>query len=186
MDETLTRLHRRAQHFSTAVDAVAPDRWDDPSPCAEWTVADVVHHVIDTQRDFLDRQHLDLGPRPGHDDPAAAWVTHRDALLSLIDEDVAATRCDGYFGPTTIGGTLAEFYGWDLMIHASDLLRAVGRPWQVGEQEVAELAEQARGWGRTLYVEGVCGPAVPVTETASAADRLLARLGRDPGWTPTS
>ena len=37
---------------------------------------------------------------------------------------------------------------------------------------------------RDSYSEGICAPAVPVSEDASPTDRLLARLGRDPHWRP--
>ena len=53
-----------------------------------------------------------------------------------------------------------------------------------GRTEAATLHATADGWGDALYSEGVCGAAVPVADGASATDRLLARLGRDPEWLP--
>ena len=35
--------------------------------------------------------------------------------------------------------------------------------------------------GDNLRTSGVCGPEVPVADDAPLADRLLGRLGRDPG-----
>ena len=85
---------------------------------------------------------------------------------------------------TTIAATMADFYGWDLVVHGSDIARATGQRWTVGDEEAARLHATADGWGGALYSEGVCGPPVEVAEDASATDRLLARLGRDPRWRP--
>ena len=77
---------------------------------------------------------------------------------------------------------MRDFYGWDLVVHGSDIARATGQPWSVTEAEAASLHATADGWGDALYSEGVCSGAVPVPDDASATDRLLARLGRDPEW----
>ena len=39
---------------------------------------------------------------------------------------MAAREYDGYFGRTTIAATVADFYGWDLVVHGSDVARATG------------------------------------------------------------
>ena len=98
---------------------------------------------------------------------------------------MAAREYDGYFGRTTIAATVADFYGWDLVVHGSDVARATGQEWSVSDAEAADLHATADGWGAALHSEGVCAPAVEVGADASATDRLLARLGRDPGWRPS-
>ena len=97
---------------------------------------------------------------------------------------VAEREYDGYFGRTTIGGTLADFYGWDLVVHGSDVARATGQAWEISDAEASELLATADGWGDALYSEGICADAVPVPDDASATDRMLGRLGRDPRWQP--
>ena len=52
MTNTITIFNERADRFSSIVAGVA-GRWDAASPCEGWTAADVVTHVIGTQRDFL-------------------------------------------------------------------------------------------------------------------------------------
>lgn len=99
-------------------------------------------------------------------------------------ESVAEREYDGYFGRTTIGATMADFYGWDLVVHGSDVARATGQQWLISEDEAAALHATADGWGEALYSEGVCAAPVKVAQDASPTDRLLARLGRDPHWRP--
>lgn len=187
-NDLLSLFRQRADRFTRVVDAVdaSSGRWDAPSPCEGWSARDVVDHVLQTQRDFLARQGLDAGPEPDLTDPAAAWRAQRAHLTSVLAADgVAAREYDGYFGRTTIAATIADFYGWDLVVHGSDVARATGQEWSVSEDEAAELHATADGWGPALHSEGVCADAVEVDTDASVTDRLLARLGRDPGWQPS-
>jgi uncharacterized protein (TIGR03086 family) len=178
----------RAARFTAVLEgagASSRDAWDRPTPCEGWTVRDVVGHVIESQRDFLARQDLDAGPEPDLADPAAAWHAQRVHVTTVLaDGDVAAREYDGYFGRTTIGATMSDFYGWDLVVHGSDVARATGQEWSVGEDEAASLHATADGWGDALYSDGVCAAPVEVGDDASPTDRLLARLGRDPRWQP--
>ena len=102
----------------------------------------------------------------------------------MAADGVAAREYDGYFGRTTIAATLADFYGWDLVVHGSDVARATGQEWSVTDEEAAALHATADEWGDALHSDGVCAAPVEVGPGASATDRLLARLGRDPQWRP--
>jgi uncharacterized protein (TIGR03086 family) len=188
-DHLLSLFQQRADRFTQVLEAV-PGDWDAPSPCDGWSARDVVGHVLETQRAFLvqhglDRQGLGAVPEPDLTDPAAAWQAHRTHVTSVLEADgVAAREYDGYFGRTTIAATIADFYGWDLVVHGSDVARATGQEWSVSEAEAADLHATADGWGPALHSEGVCADPVEVGVDASVTDRLLARLGRDPRWQP--
>lgn len=176
----------RADTFAAILDR-ADGRWDVPTPCDDWTVRDVVVHAIETERDFLERQDLSPGPAPDLTDLPSAWREHASAVAAVLARDgVAERQYDGYFGRTTIAATMADFYGWDLVVHGSDIARATGQEWSVSDDEAAALHATADGWGDALYSEGVCARPVPVPDDASASDRLLARLGRDPQWAPAA
>ncbi|ANS79750.1 hypothetical protein SGUI_2354 [Serinicoccus hydrothermalis] len=182
MNHTAQSFADRAAQFTLVVRGVE-GRWDASSPCAGWSARDVVAHVIETQRDFLGQQGFDLGLAPDLGDPGRAWAEHAEQACDILLQDgVAEREYDGYFGPTTLGATMADFYGWDLVIHASDVARATGQPWSVDEEQAAALTATADGWGEALYSAGICAPPLEVSDDASPTDRLLARLGRDPDW----
>jgi len=186
MTDTAQKFSERAEEFATILDS-ADQQWEAPTPCAGWTVRDVVEHAIKTERDFLERQTLEPGPAPDFADLSNAWRSHAAGVAEVLGrEGVAEREYDGYFGRTTIAATMADFYGWDLVVHGSDIARATAQPWSISEEEAADLHRTADGWGEALYSEGVCSAAVPVADDASASDRLLARLGRDPGWRPAA
>lgn len=185
MQDLLTLYTARADGFDRIAAGVGD--WDAATPCEGWTARDVVRHVVDTQRDFLTARGLE-GLPPASDaqasdaDPYAAWQQHRAAVDAALP-DLAGVTYDSYFGPSTIGATMADFYGWDLVVHGWDLASGSGQSWSLSDQEAERMMRTADGFGPALYSEGICAPAVPVADDAPLQDRLLARLGRDPHWT---
>ena len=63
--------------FGAVVERLDPADWDQPSPCEGWSARDVLAHVVDTERDFLQGRGLDVGHRPDLGAPSAAWRTTR-------------------------------------------------------------------------------------------------------------
>jgi uncharacterized protein (TIGR03086 family) len=174
----VSRFLDNAGRFTAVVDAVTD--WSAPSPCAGWSAADVVAHVVDTQRDFLTQRGLDVGPR-SQGDPAAVWRRHLERVAELVaDEDLVTVEYDGYFGRTTLAATLADFYGWDLLVHRWDLGRAAGQPVELSEEELDAVEAALPSFGEGLYSEGICAQPVPVRDDAPRQERVLATLGRQP------
>lgn len=172
----ISRFLDDAGRFSAVVDTVAD--WSAPSPCEGWSAADVVHHVVDTQRDFLAQRGQALGPRPAGD-PADVWHRHLEQLQPLLrDEALVTTPYDGHFGPTTLAATLADFYGFDLVVHRWDLGRAAGQDVRFSDEELEAAEAAIPSFGDALYSKGICAPPVPVPSDAGRQDRLLATLGR--------
>ncbi|GAB2875930.1 TIGR03086 family metal-binding protein [Nocardioides pacificus] len=165
--------------FGAVCDRLPAAAWDQPSPCEGWTARDVLRHVIDTEREFLTLQGVELPEPPPDAEPAAAWHAHTDALAAaLADPAVAEREYDGHFGPTTVGDTLLRFYGFDLVVHRWDLATSAGLEERLTEEELDFVESSAAGFGEALYSEGVCrrGPEVPADADRQA--RLLALLGR--------
>ena len=154
--------------------------WDAPSPCDGWCAADVVEHVIDTERSFLGA-HADVGTAPDvAADPAAAWREHDARVRGLLaDESVATAEFDGHFGPTTVGDTLVRFYGFDLLAHRWDIARSQGCDERFTGHELAILENAVEGFGDALYSDGICRRPIDVGDDADRQTRLLALLGRD-------
>jgi uncharacterized protein (TIGR03086 family) len=160
--------------------SVPSDRWSAGSPCEGWSARDVVRHLIETQREFLMGQDLDLGPAPDVDaDPVAAWRQHSARVAALLAEPTVSARgYEGFFGPTTIGATFERFYVWDMVVHRWDIARATGADERLTDHELDMIEAGADTFGPTLYMDGICGPAVIAPDGADRQTRLLARLGR--------
>lgn len=166
--------------LTALLDSLSPPQWGAPSPCDRWDARQVVRHLIETQRDFLAGRGFDLGAAPDiDDDPAAAWRTHRRAVLALISQDaVAATPYDGHFGPTTIGDTLERFYVFDMVVHRWDLARAAGADCVFTDAELDQLEAGIASFGDAIHMEGICKPGVEAPAGADRQTKMLATLGR--------
>ncbi len=177
---TATTYAAAIEPLLAVVNAVPADRWDAPSPCEGWTARDVVAHVVDAQREFLTGRGVDLGPAPDvAADPAAALRAHGERVLAAIgDPAVADAGYDGYFGPTTVGETLEQFYVWDLAPHRWDIARATGLDAGLTDAELDRIEAGAHSWVDALYTDGICRPAVDVPEDAGREARVLSLLGR--------
>lgn len=175
-----TSTHAFLHDADTFTDLLAtPDAdWSAASSCEGWSAADVVDHVVDTQRSFLAQRDADLGERPTGA-PPQVWGAHDDVLRRLLADDAfAATSYDGFFGPTTVGETLTQFYGFDLLVHQWDLARAFGRDVTWDDAQMDRIEASLDGFGEHLYAEGICRPALDVPDDASRQTKLLARMGR--------
>jgi len=178
MDTRIEDYLTNADRFSAVV-ADAPD-WDGQSPCEGWTAADVLTHVVDTQRDFLTKRGADLGSLPSAD-PVAQWGTHLEQVRGVVaDEDFVTDEYDGHFGRTTVADTMANFYGFDMLVHRWDLARAVGSDVTWTDAEMDALETNLEALSDNLYTEGVCKGPLEASTDAPRQERILARLGRRP------
>ena len=177
MNDTAASYAATAAALSAVLDAVPADRWSAPSPCEGWTAADVVAHVVDTQRELLATHGADLGTAPTGD-PAAVFAAHADAVRSALTDDLVARTYDGFFGPTTVGATLEQFYVWDMVVHRWDVARATGGDETLTDAELDRTEAGADSFGEALHMDGICAPALPVDADADRRTALLARLGR--------
>ena len=183
MSDIADRYRTLAARFSDTVADVPPERWDDQSPCSEWSARQVVDHVAETERDFLAR--FDLAPPTAPDgaDPLAVWAPVRDAVQAALDDPArASTSYEGYFGPTTLEETVDQFLSFDLLVHAWDIARATGLEHReaMPPEEVERSFASMQGMGDALRGQGICGPEVPVSDDADGQSRFLAFLGRRP------
>ncbi|MGY1724223.1 TIGR03086 family metal-binding protein [Blastococcus sp. SYSU DS0533] len=180
MTRTATSYQAAERPLTALLDAVPAAGWSNPSPCEGWTAADVVDHVVTTQREFLTTHGVDLGPAPDvAADPAAAWRAHARRVAEVLGDDAVATReFEGFFGPTTVGAALEQFYVWDMVVHRWDVARAVGADAALTDEELDRVEAGADGFGPALHMDGICRPAVEVPGDADRATRVLARLGR--------
>lgn len=177
---TATQYDAAHLPLTAVIEAVPPEAWNNPSPCEGWTARDVVRHVIETQRELFAGRDLNLGDEPDIDtDPAEAWRDHAERVRAVIsDEAVPAIAYDGYFGPTTLGATLEQFYVWDMYVHRWDIAEAAGLDAELTDAELDRIEQGADSFGEALYMDGICQPSVQAHADAGRLVQLLARLGR--------
>lgn len=181
MSDIADRYRRLADRFTTVVTGVPDASWSAPSPCSGWTAAHVLDHVVESEEQFLQR--FDVAPRDTGADRLDRWEGVRVAVQAALDDPaVAGTTYEGYFGQTTLAETVDGFYAPDLVVHAWDIARAAGLSdlEPMPEDEVERIDARFRQMGDVIRAPEVFGPEVQVPADASAQDRLLGFLGRQP------
>jgi uncharacterized protein (TIGR03086 family) len=188
----MTIDHRSAaRRMADLVEAVPEAALGDPTPCPDYTVADLLDHIHGFARAFTCSARKDLDPirtppGPGSADRlSAGWRTEIPADLATM---AAAWREPGaQEGMSMAGGmelpaeVVAVVAMEELVVHGWDLARATGSAFEPDAAEVAiatSFLEQIAGGGPA----GAFGPPVPTADGASALDRAVALSGRQPGW----
>ncbi|TDB73891.1 TIGR03086 family protein [Actinomadura sp. KC216] len=195
--EIAGRYRRRADAFGAKVAAVRDDQWGNPSPCEKWTARDVVQHIVDMHEVMLRPLGRGLSPAPGvAEDPGAAFRAARaDVEAVLADPALSARECDTPSGRLTALQHIDQVVSQDLPLHGWDLARATGQDDTIDPADVeaalsgvtaipAETMRKLRTPGAFGPGVEVFGPEVEVGPDASAQDRLLGFIGRDPRWRP--
>ena len=175
MSSIADHYRRLAGAFTDTVDAVPPDRWEDPSPCEGWSARDVVEHVIDSETGMLGRVGLASDPPRPDADIAARWSATRDHVQEVLDDpERAGLEYDGFFGRTSLEKTIDQFACFDLLVHRWDVARAAGLTSHeaMPPDEVSHSVRGGRTLGDNLRSSGACGPEVDVSPRRRRADPL--------------
>src|SRR5271170_2612062 len=104
MSEDADRYARVSSGFTERLQGVGPDQWTRSTPCEEWTVRDLVAHVIITQRRVLAMVGGPVTPADPDGDLLAQWSEASAALLAAVrDPSQSDTEVQAFAGPTRFG-----------------------------------------------------------------------------------
>jgi uncharacterized protein (TIGR03086 family) len=172
-------------------------RYGDPSPCAKYTVRDVVNHLA---FGFL------LAHRSGAREPWDPSWTGEDRtpyLVGLPEEKWAQACADeadatarvwadpsAWEGEASMGGApmpaaaIGSMMTAEFAVHAWDLAVATGRSVEVPDELGAAVLDGVLAIAPSGREGGWFGAEVTVPTDAPAFVRALAASGRDPRWRP--
>ncbi|WP_019854470.1 TIGR03086 family metal-binding protein [Actinopolyspora mortivallis] len=184
----LLPAHRLAmREFDRRVRQTTVDQLDNPTPCSEWNVRDLLNHLISEQLwapwlleghtlaqvgDRFDGDHVGRNPRQ-------AWEKASSAARAAWD----AASLDGRVHVT--GGTIpTEEYGWqmtmDLAVHAWDLATGIHADTRLDPELVEAVYAVFEPQREALRHAGVFAAPEQLPDTADQQSRLLALVGRRP------
>ncbi|MCP9985752.1 TIGR03086 family metal-binding protein [Streptomyces sudanensis] len=175
--------------FSSRVHAIGGDRWDAPTPCAEWSVRDLVGHLTAEQAwvPALVREGrtvAEVGDRYDGDvlgdDPVAAWDRAAAEARAAFGEEGALDRTVHLsYGDTRARAYCSQMTA-DAVVHAWDLSRAVGADERLPPALVDFALAEFAPYADSLPATGLFAAPVPAAPGADAQTRLLNMLGRRP------
>jgi uncharacterized protein (TIGR03086 family) len=188
MPDPIDLLERTIGSTGRVVAEVKPDQMDDATPCTDWTVRDLLNHVVGGMDVFAkaasgENSTFDFGGKPVDvigDDPQAAFDETSGRCIAAWKQ---RGNLDGVV--PLLGGESPAAMVWginvgDTLVHGWDLARATGQDHVVDNDVVeavwsslhGKLPPEARGSG--------FGAEVTVPDDAPMIDRLVAYMGRTP------
>jgi uncharacterized protein (TIGR03086 family) len=163
-------LARGLDQLETLLRSVGQDDHGRATPCSDWTVSDLVDHVVQTPWKFATMvrgEQVDwAAPTPHVDDPVATYRENAQALRAAWAEN-----------PDAQPG--ADWQCAEIAVHTWDLATALGRSTDTLDPEVAER-------GRAFMVASLnddnrspaFGPERQAPDEADAYTRIAAFAGR--------
>ncbi len=129
VSETADRYRTIAEGFTTRVAAVAPTQWSAPTACPDWSVRDLVAHVVGTQRGVLARldalEPIEVDPSG---DLLAQWLKASGAISTALDDRARSSKVvGGMFGEQSFETLVGRLVCTDVLVHTWDLARATGQ-----------------------------------------------------------
>lgn len=160
---------------------IGPEQWIAPTPCAGWSVADLVSHLVTGNHAFA--ASVGGGPPPAaslpDSDLAGAYLDSAASVLSAFAQPGALERVVTVPFGTVPGMVALHLRITEVLVHGWDLARATGQPAELPE----DLAEAELSFNRPRLADIPAdrrpfAPPQPVAAEAPAIDRLAACLGR--------
>jgi uncharacterized protein (TIGR03086 family) len=170
--------------FGEKVLGVPEGRWDDPAPVEGWVARDVVRHLVDWLRAFLESgAAVELPTGPSVDvDPVGAWRAHQKAVQDLLDDPGTSEQVleNPHVGRLPLDQAVDRFYTSDVFLHTWDLARATGQDETLDADRCKAAYDGMLPFDELLRTSGQYGPRVPVPEDADVQTKLIAFIGRRP------
>ncbi|MGO9032241.1 maleylpyruvate isomerase family mycothiol-dependent enzyme [Mycobacterium sp.] len=188
-DELGQRHLAVCRRFGDAVRA-ADGKWHRRSPCDAWDASGVLEHVIGFH-DLLLLRPLGLKPDRPREDPQIRWELTYRALETafepgrrLFERVVEVPQLHANPATSLDARAMMPNLTRDVLVHTWDLARAVGADDRLDAEWCEQFYSALPSDPQALSVSGMFDAPVAVSDHADVQSKLLARLGRNPGWQP--
>jgi uncharacterized protein (TIGR03086 family) len=167
-------LERALDQLADLLDDVRSETLSEPTPCAAWTVQDLLDHIVAAPAKFArmvrgESTDWSTSPTTAGDDPAAAFRAHAEDLVRAGRE---------HQGPPAPGGL--DWQCAELAVHTWDLATAMHRSTR---QLDPEVADRGLTFMRANLTEDNRSPAFaaeqPVPADADPYQRIAGFAGRE-------
>jgi len=188
--DDLVEVHGRCgQRFAELVDGVRTEQWHHDTPCSDWDVRTLAHHLLYEQRWVpplcAGQTVAEVGTQFEGDllgEDASAWP---GLLAFSIEEAHAAVARPGVLD-RTVHLSFGDFPGQeyvmqltaDLAVHGWDLAQATGQDDAIDPGAVALLLPWTQAHADWLTGSGMFGSPIDASPGAPDDVRLLGLLGR--------
>jgi uncharacterized protein (TIGR03086 family) len=143
MSETSARYNTIADTFGARLEGMAPEAWSAPTPCSEWTVRDLVVHVIGVHGRVIATLDSSKAPEPDlADDLLKQWWQASGRIRGALEDEVQASKIvSTMFGEQPFASLVDGLLCGDTLIHTWDLARATAQNEQLDPGAVSKTME---------------------------------------------
>ncbi|MGC1208134.1 MAG: TIGR03086 family metal-binding protein, partial [Ornithinimicrobium sp.] len=164
---------------------VSTDDWTTASVCDDWTVRQLVEHLVGScalTASVLSAQESPTRPEygdvPDEELPARYAEAGRVVVDALSDPAVLTQTVTVGFGPVP-GAVAARLCLVETIVHGWDVARSTGQDVDFSEDAAAEALQFSQGMMSQLPPDrSPFDPSQPVDDDSPTVDRLVALLGR--------
>ena len=168
---------------------VSPDQFDLPTPCVSWKVRDLLDHIVGGTTFFAVTAETGVSPEIGGDRPDLTAGDFKADFKSGAARAVKAFSAEGAMDkPMKLpygelpGSVFMVIAATDTFTHGWDMATATGQSTDLDPTTAAQILEAVSAFLpdalRGADGEMPFGPRVEAPDTASAADKLAAFMGR--------
>jgi uncharacterized protein (TIGR03086 family) len=165
---------------------VRRDQWDEPTPCPEFSVRDLVAHMnswIQVFASTANGTNFDGDPaayQPGDDEPGEFAINAEHAVTGW--RRLGTDRAVPMSGGELPGAMVLNMMLMEYLTHGWDLARATDQPQPFNDVEATEALTRARTTLPEEYRghDKAFGHIVPVPDDAPALDQFIGFMGRRP------
>ncbi|MGV0734805.1 TIGR03086 family metal-binding protein [Mycobacterium syngnathidarum] len=199
IETDLRPLHRTVVLQSIdVVDTVGASDLDRPTPCAGWTVADLLAHMTVQHRGFAAAARGHGADQSAWEvtavadavraDPCGAYAAAAHDVLDAFAADgvMEATLALPEFGPdaTFPGALVIGFHFVDYAVHGWDVAAALGTPYELPADVVTALVPLVTAIPDGDFRDSAASPFDRAINASAATDfdKVLLHLGRRPDW----
>lgn len=190
----MLELHGRAmRHSVVVVSQIHDDQWTVPTPCAGWTLRDLLTHMTTENHGFAAAARGETTSRDAWTDRSTGDDPRRDYAVSADEVVTAFADAAPEFWLPNISETFRfpatqaiGFHLLDYVVHTWDVAASLGRTVALEDDLVAAAQEIADrdvpDNERRHRPNAGFRPPVKVPGETTPLAHLLAFLGRDPEW----
>ena len=188
----MSQLSSTAEAVVAIVGGIPSDQLTAPTPCTEYDVRGLVHHLLfwGPSLEGAGRKENVPPPTPTESDVDLTTGDWRGALHAQLTRIAQAwAPASAWEGTTYMGRPIelpASLVGdmilGELVVHGWDLARATGQRLDLDEDLLTYVHDAMAPGVEQGREMGMYGPEVPMPATAPTLDRILGLTGRDPAW----
>lgn len=181
MSEMLTNYQTVAGGFDDRVHGITSEQWTATTPsCPEWTVRQLVAHVIGVQRSVHARLTEEPAAEVDEDgDLLTQWAEARGAIEAALADDVQRkTPVKSFNGEVPFEVVVGGLVCADTLVHTWDLAHATGQDETLDDAAARVARDFMEPMGDAMRRPGGFGALVELAPDANAQTRLLNFCGR--------